>query len=47
MNEDLIVVRQLPIIEERLRSASAEVDRVVAEAQALVCDEGWVFSATV
>lgn len=35
----LIVVKQLPIIEERLRSASAEVDRVVAEAQALVCDE--------
>lgn len=39
MNEDLIVVKQLPIIEERLRSASAEVDRVVAEATALVCTE--------
>ena len=39
MNEQLIVVKQLPIIEERLRSASAEVDRIVSEAQALVCDE--------
>ena len=33
MNEQLIVVKQLPIIEERLRSASAEVDRIVSEAQ--------------
>ena len=37
--EELIQVKQLPIIEERLRQLKEEVDRQVQEAQALVCTE--------
>ncbi len=42
MNEDtnqLIVVRQLPIIEERLRSLSEEIEIKVQEAMSLICTE--------
>jgi len=38
MNE-LIVVRQLPIIEEQLRTLGAAIDAQVAEASAMVCTE--------
>lgn len=41
-NTQLIVVKQLPIIEERLRQVSAEVDRKVNDAKALVCTEDTV-----
>lgn len=47
MNElstDLIVVRQLPVIEERLRSMSDDIDKAVSEALALVCTEDTVKS---
>lgn len=47
MNElstDLIVVRQLPVIEERLRSMSDYIDKAVSEALALVCTEDTVKS---
>ena len=43
MNE-LIVVKQLPIIEENLRAAKEFVDKTVAEAMALVCTEETVQS---
>lgn len=36
---DLIVVRQLPIIEEQLRTLGAAIDAKVAEATAMVCTE--------
>lgn len=36
---DLIVVRQLPIIEEQLRTLGAVIDAKVAEATAMVCTE--------
>lgn len=38
-NQDLIVVKQLPIIEERLKELSTEIDVKVAEAKDLVCTE--------
>lgn len=38
MNE-LIVIKQLPIIEENLKSLSEEIDKKVENAKALVCDE--------
>lgn len=41
MNE-LITVRQLPVIEEHLRSLGAEIDKKVSDANALVCTEGTV-----
>lgn len=39
MIQDIIVVKQLPIIEERLREFKSEVDAKVAEAKSLVCTE--------
>ena len=36
---NLILVRQLPIIEEQLKSISAEIDEKVALAESLVCSE--------
>lgn len=39
MNEGLIVIKQLPIIEEQLRQVSAEIDEKVRNAVALVCTE--------
>lgn len=37
--ENLIVVRQLPIIEERLRELKAEIDGIVSETVSLACTE--------
>lgn len=42
---DLIVVRQLPIIEEQLRTLGAAIDSQVAEATAMVCTEETVKAA--
>ena len=42
MNEGLIVVKQLPIIEEQLRKVSEEIDEKVKNAVALVCNEDTV-----
>lgn len=39
MLEELIVLKQLPIIEESLKSMSEEIDKEVAEAKSLVCTE--------
>lgn len=39
---DLIVVRQLPIIEEQLRAASQDIDAKTQEAMSLVCTEDTV-----
>ena len=41
---DLIVIKQLPIIEESLRSMSEDIDKAVAEAKSLVCNEETVKS---
>lgn len=38
-NNQLIVVKQLPEIEEHLKSASIEIDKKVQEAKSLVCTE--------
>ena len=38
-NNELIVIKQLPIIEEQLRKASDEIDEKVKNAVALVCNE--------
>ena len=38
-NNELIVIEQLPVIKEQLKLASAEVDKKVEEAMALVCTE--------
>lgn len=38
-NQDLIVVKQLPIIEQQLKQISEEMDRQVEEAKSLVCTE--------
>ncbi len=38
-NQDLIVVKQLPVIEEQLKSVSFEIDKKVEEAKSLVCTE--------
>lgn len=38
-NQDLIVVKQLPIIEQRLKQISEEMDKQVEEAKSLVCTE--------
>lgn len=38
-NQELIVIKQLPIIEEQLKEMSAEIDVKVAEAKKLVCTE--------
>ena len=42
MQNDLIVVEQLPVITERLKQASADIDTRVAEAMSLVCTEDTV-----
>lgn len=42
LTAELIVVKQLPVIEERLRSMKESVDRRVANALALVCTEDTV-----
>jgi len=39
MENELIVVRQLPVIEERLRSVRAEIEDKTKEAMSLVCTE--------
>lgn len=39
MNEGLIVVKQLPIIEEQLKKVSEEIDKKVSEALNLVCTD--------
>lgn len=39
MPNELIVVKQLPIIEEHLRTLATEIDERVAEAKSLVCTE--------
>lgn len=39
---DLIVVRQLPIIEEQLRAVAQEIDAQTAEAMSLVCTDDTV-----
>lgn len=39
MSEELITLVQVPIIEQRLRSAKEYVDKVVSDAMALVCTE--------
>lgn len=38
-NQELMVVKQLPIIEERFKQLSEEVDKKVKNAEALVCTE--------
>ena len=38
-NQDLIVVKQLPIIEQQLKQISEEMDKQVEEAKSLVCTE--------
>ena len=38
-NQELMVVKQLPIIEEKFKQLSEEVDKKVKEAEALVCTE--------
>lgn len=39
MNKELINVKQIPIIEEQLKSVSAEIDKKVENATNLICDE--------
>ena len=39
MNEGLIVIKQLPVIEEQLKVVSTEIDKKVNEALNLVCTE--------
>jgi len=39
MNKDLIVIKQLPQIEEHLKELSTEVDKKVENAKSLVCTE--------
>lgn len=39
LNSELIVVKQLPIIEQQLKKASEEIDEKVKEATSLVCNE--------
>lgn len=36
---DLIIVKQIPIIEEKLKSISEEIDKEIKEAKSLVCTE--------
>ena len=38
-NQELMVVKQLPVIEERLKQLSEEVEKKVKDAEALVCTE--------
>jgi len=37
--QELIIIKQLPIIEENLKSLSEEIDKKVENAKALVCDD--------
>lgn len=37
--KDLIIIKQLPIIEERLKNLSAEIDEKIKKAKAMVCSE--------
>ena len=39
MNKDLIIVKQLPQIEEHLKELSTEIDKKVENAKSLVCTE--------
>lgn len=39
MNDNLIVVRQLPVIEQQLKTVSEEIDKKVQNAVSLVCTE--------
>ena len=50
MGSNLIVVKQLPIIEDQLRQVKASVDERVAQALALACTEEtyhWSLPATI
>lgn len=38
-NQDLIVVKQLPVIQEQLKTLSEEIDKKVENAKSLVCTE--------
>ena len=38
-NQDLIVVKQLPIIQEQLKQLSTEIEQKVENAKSLVCTE--------
>ena len=38
-NQELIVIKQLPIIEEQLKQLSEEIDKKVENAKSLVCTE--------
>ena len=38
-NQDLIVVKQLPIIQEQLKTLSTEIDKKVENAKSLICTE--------
>ena len=37
--EELIVIKQLPIIEENLKELSGEIDKKIENANALVCND--------
>ena len=39
MSNELIVVKQLPIIQERLKELSTEIDKKVENAKSLICTE--------
>ena len=39
MNKELIIVKQLPQIEEHLKELSTEIDKKVESARSLVCTE--------
>lgn len=41
-NQELIVVKQLPIIQEKLKSLSTEIDKKVENAKSLICTEDTV-----
>lgn len=42
MSKELIIIKQLPIIEEQLKELSAEIDKKVKDAKGLVCTEDTV-----
>ncbi len=41
-SQDLIVVKQLPIIQEKLKELSAKIDKKVENAKSLICTEDTV-----
>ena len=42
MNEEIIVVKQLPVIEEQLKNIKANIEEKVSSVLALKCDESTV-----